>query len=108
MPEDAGQGEMDLEGECYRALSAVEDPEMGVDVVSLGLVYSLLVDGGTVKAEMTMTSPGCPIADQILFQVNNALLKVPGVERAEVKLVWSPPWTPEMMSLEAKMILGMA
>jgi metal-sulfur cluster biosynthetic enzyme len=98
----------DLEKACYEALGTVVDPELGVDVVSLGLVYHLVVEGGQAVVEMTMTSPGCPVADQLLFQAQNEVLKVPGVERAKVNLVWSPPWTPEMMSLEAKMMLGFA
>ena len=93
---------------CYEALSRVVDPELGVDVVNLGLIYSLKLEGGCATVEMTMTSPGCPIADQILFQANNELLKVPGLERADIQLVWSPAWTPDMMSLEAKMSLGYA
>lgn len=97
-----------LEQACYKALEAVVDPELGLDVVSLGLVYRLEVKEGEVQLDMTMTSPGCPVADQLLLEANNALLKVPGVEKARVNLVWSPPWSPEMMSLEAKMALGFA
>lgn len=97
-----------LERACYKALEAVVDPELGLDVVSLGLVYRLEVREGEVQLDMTMTSPGCPVADQLLLEANNALLKVPGVEKARVNLVWSPPWSPEMMSLEAKMALGFA
>jgi metal-sulfur cluster biosynthetic enzyme len=98
----------DLEKACYEALGTVVDPELGVDVVSLGLVYHLVLEEGQATIEMTMTSPGCPVADQLLFQAQNEVLKVPGVQRAKVNLVWSPPWTPEMMSLEAKMMLGFA
>ena len=93
---------------CYEALSKVVDPELGLDVVCLGLVYSVSLEGGCVNVEMTMTSPGCPLSDQILFEANNELLKVPGVEKVQITLVWTPPWTPEMMSLEAKMSLGYA
>ena len=98
----------DLERACYDALGMVVDPELGVDVVSLGLIYHLVVVDGQANVDMTMTSPGCPVADQLLLQSQNELLKVPGVERAKVNLIWSPPWTPEMMSLEAKMMLGFA
>ena len=98
----------DLERACYDALGTVVDPELGVDVVSLGLIYHLVVVDGQANVDMTMTSPGCPVADQLLLQSQNELLKVPGVERAKVNLIWSPPWTPEMMSLEAKMMLGFA
>jgi metal-sulfur cluster biosynthetic enzyme len=93
---------------CYEALEQVVDPELGLDVVSLGLIYRISVRDGEVEMDMTMTSPGCPVAEQLLLEANNALLKVPGVERARVNLVWSPAWTPEMMSLEAKMALGFA
>lgn len=97
-----------LEEACYEALGKVVDPELGLDIVSLGLIYKVGVDAGQVEVELTMTSPGCPVADQLLFQAQNELLKVPGVERAKLNLVWSPPWSPEMMSLEAKMSLGFA
>ena len=98
----------DLEKMCYEALGGVVDPELGLDVVALGLIYRLAVEDGQADVDMTMTSPGCPVADQLLLQAQNELLKVPGVERARVHLVWSPPWTPEMMSIEAKMMLGFA
>jgi metal-sulfur cluster biosynthetic enzyme len=105
---DPTEAPQDLEKICYEALGRVVDPELGVDVVSLGLVYKLSVTDGQADVDMTMTSPGCPVADQLLFQAQNELLKGPGVERARLHLVWSPPWTPEMMSLEAKMMLGFA
>ncbi len=98
----------DLDKVCYEALEKVVDPELGLDVVALGLIYRLSVEAGQAEVDMTMTSPGCPVAEQLLLQAQNELLKVPGVERALVHLVWSPPWTPEMMSLEAKMTLGFA
>ncbi len=97
-----------LEASCYEALGRVVDPELGLDAVSLGLIYRLSAEGASVEVDMTMTSVGCPVAEQLLMQAQNELLKVPGVERATVNLVWSPPWTPEMMSLEAKMALGFA
>jgi len=94
--------------QCYEALGRVIDPELGLDAVSLGLIYRVDVQGSEVLVDMTMTSPGCPVAEQLLFEANNEILKVPGVERASVNLVWDPPWTPERMSLEAKMTLGFA
>ena len=104
-PQDVAEG---IEKECWTALENVVDPELGLDVVSLGLIYKLEVQGGVVAIDMTMTSPGCPVAEQLLMQSNNEVLKVPGVEKARVNLVWAPPWTPDMMSLEAKMALGFA
>jgi metal-sulfur cluster biosynthetic enzyme len=97
-----------LESLCYEALGNVVDPELGLDAVSLGLIYKLTVENGEAVCDMTMTSVGCPVAEQLLMMAQNELLKVPGIEKARVNLVWSPPWTPEMMSLEAKMALGFA
>ncbi len=94
--------------QCLEALGKVIDPELGLDAVSLGLIYKVEVRDGEVVVDMTMTSPGCPLADQMIFQANNELLKVQGVERANVNLVWDPPWTPERMTEEAKMTLGFA
>jgi metal-sulfur cluster biosynthetic enzyme len=107
MSEEA-KGNGDLEAACYQALERVVDPELGVDAVSLGLIYRVSVENGSASVDMTMTSVGCPVAEQLLLEAQNEVLKVPGIERAKVNLVWSPPWTPEMMSLEAKMTLGFA
>ncbi len=98
----------DLEKACYEALGNVVDPELGLDAVSLGLIYNVAAKGSEVDVDMTMTSVGCPVAEQLLMEAQNEILKVPGVEKARIHLVWSPPWSPEMMSLEAKMSLGFA
>ncbi len=95
-----------LENACLEALGKVVDPELGLDIVSLGLVYKVKSKEGVVEVDLTMTSPGCPLADEMVLEANNELLRVPGVNRADVNLVWSPPWGPEKMSDEAKMILG--
>ena len=94
--------------QCYEALARVIDPELGLDIVSLGLVYRVEVQGAQVLVDMTMTSPGCPVAEQLIFEANNEVLKIPGVEKAHVNLVWDPLWNPERMSPEAKMALGFA
>ena len=106
--ETSEHGATDLEKACWEALGNVVDPELGLDAVSLGLIYRLQVEESKVEVDMTMTSVGCPVAEQLLLQANNEILKVAGVRDARVNLVWSPPWTPEMMSLEAKMALGFA
>ncbi len=103
-----GAGDKELETACYEALERVVDPELGMDVVSLGLIYRLEVKDGVVDVDMTMTSVGCPVAEQLLMEANNQVLKVPGIQSGRVNLVWAPPWSPEMMSLEAKMALGFA
>ncbi len=94
--------------ECYQALARVIDPELGIDIVELGLVYTLEIQDSTVSVEMTMTSPGCPLAEEILFEANNELLKISGVEKADIHLVWSPPWGPEKMTEDAQIALGLA
>ena len=95
------------EKECREALSKVVDPELQLDIVSLGLIYKLEIKGLEVELDMTMTSPGCPLAAEIIISARNELLKVKGIEKADIHLVWSPPWTPEMMTDDAKAVLGM-
>ncbi len=88
------------------ALTTVQDPEIGMNIIELGLVYDIGLDAeDNVSVEMTLTSPGCPLGDVITQQVDAALLGI-GARSASVEIVWSPPWTPEMMSEEAKQRLG--
>ena len=90
------------------ALKTVRDPEIPVDLVELGLIYELIVKkGGIVYVEMTLTTPSCPVAASMPGEVETAVRAVPGVEDVRVKLVWTPTWTPERMSEEAKLELGM-
>ena len=89
------------------ALRQVIDPELHMDVVSLGLVYSIEVSyDNVVTVKMTMTVPGCPLQNQILYSAEQAILGIKGVKDAVVQLVWEPPWNPSMMTDEAKKILG--
>lgn len=88
------------------ALRAVIDPELGLDVVNLGMVYRIAIVGGDVSVEMTLTTPGCPLHDSIRAEVEHVLLRVPGVVTVMVDLVWDPPWTPDAMSAEARRSLG--
>ncbi len=90
----------------WEALKMVYDPELQIDIVNLGLVYRLEADGTTVNLDMTMTSIGCPLTEQIAFNAQNELLKVKGVEKVNLNIVWSPPWSPDKMSEEAKAMLG--
>ena len=90
------------------ALKTVQDPEIPVDLVELGLIYELIVKkGGIVYVEMTLTTPACPVAANMPSEVEAAIRAVPGVSDVRVKLVWSPPWTPDLMSEEARLELGM-
>ncbi len=90
------------------SLHAVIDPELGIDIVNLGMVYEVAVTGGAVVIELTLTTPGCPLHASITADIRNVLLKVPGVGSVSVNLVWTPPWTPDAMSDQAKRMLGFA
>ncbi|MBX4340916.1 metal-sulfur cluster assembly factor, partial [Mycobacterium tuberculosis] len=83
------------------------DPELGVDIVNLGLVYDVDLDeNGTALVTMTLTSMGCPLAGTIIDQVKAALRDIPEIKETEVNIVWNPPWTKDRMSRIAKIALG--
>jgi metal-sulfur cluster biosynthetic enzyme len=88
------------------ALKDVIDPELMINVVDLGLVYNVQQEGEKVLVEMTLTSPACPAGPQIVEQAKLALEKIEGVKSVEVKLVLSPPWSPDRMTDEARDHLG--
>lgn len=89
------------------ALKQVKDPELGVNLVVLGLVYDIEVDGNDVKTTISLTSPMCPVADQIVEDATTAVRGVEGVENAEVQLTFDPPWTPERISPLIRSSLGL-
>ncbi len=88
------------------ALKTVKDPELNVNIVDLGLVYTIQTREEQVDVEMTLTSPACPAGPEILRNAVGAIEKLEGVSKANVKLVMSPPWTPDRMSDEARDELG--
>jgi metal-sulfur cluster biosynthetic enzyme len=92
--------------EVEEALTNVIDPELGLDFVELGLVYDIEVEDGEVFITFTLTSPGCPIGPQVTEQMEEFVSELDGVSRVYPKMVFTPPWTPEMMSEEAKFALG--
>jgi metal-sulfur cluster biosynthetic enzyme len=92
--------------EVMEALHEVEDPELGMDIVELGLLYDVEIDDSKVKVIHSLTSMGCPAGPMIQEGIYDAVQAVPGVEAVEVELTWEPPWTPELMSDDAKFILG--
>jgi FeS assembly SUF system protein len=105
---DPGEPDAELMARVLDALKTVQDPEIPVNLVDLGLIYELIVNrDGTVYVEMTLTTPACPVAAALPGQVKEAIGAVPGVNDARVKLVWSPPWSRERMSEEAKLELGL-
>ena len=95
-----------LETKIINELKTVYDPEMPVNVYDLGLIYNLKEKDGVLEVEMTLTAPGCPIADQILDEVTLKLQSVPGIRQVNINLVFEPEWNQDMMSEEAKMELG--
>jgi metal-sulfur cluster biosynthetic enzyme len=97
---------MPTKDEVIEALHQVEDPELGMDIVELGLLYDVEVDGPKVKVLHRLTSMGCPAGPMIQEDIHSVAAAVPGVEDVEIELTWDPPWTPERMSDDAKFILG--
>jgi metal-sulfur cluster biosynthetic enzyme len=92
--------------EVRDALSNVIDPELGLDFVELGLIYEIEVEDGEVYVTFTLTSPGCPIGPQVTEQIEEFVGELDDVSRVYPKMVFTPPWTPEMMSEDAKFALG--
>lgn len=96
---------VDLE-QVREKLMEVNDPEIGVDIVDLGLVYNIEeIEEGIIEIRMTMTTPGCPAHDMISIGAQLAAEQVDGVREARVEVVWDPPWSPEMMNDIARLIL---
>lgn len=90
------------------ALKQIYDPELPVNIYDLGLIYSVDVDdAGVVEARMTLTTPGCPVAQTFPGSVENAIREVEGVTAAQVELVWDPPWCADNLSMEVKLQLGL-
>ena len=95
------------ERDVRNALKTVKDPELNLDLVVLGLVYDIdVAEDDAVHVVISLTSPGCPVADQILEDVRTATLGVEGVEKVEVELTFNPPWTPERISPLIRSSLG--
>ena len=92
--------------EVIEVLRDCYDPEIPVNVVDLGLVYSVDNEGEKVNVRMTLTAPGCPSSGEMGEEIKWKLLELPGVKDAQVEFVWDPPWSPEKMSEEARLMLG--
>jgi len=97
---------MPTKDDVIEALRAVEDPELGMDIVDLGLLYDVEIAGPKVKVTHTLTSMGCPVGPMIQEDIHNVAASLEGVEDVEVELTFEPPWSPEKMSDDAKFILG--
>ncbi len=108
VPRPEGDDDPELLEPVLAALKTVEDPEIPVNLVDLGLIYELTVKkGGIVYVEMTLTTPACPVAQSMPGEVEKAIAAVPGVDEVRVNLVWTPPWDRDRMSEEAKLELGL-
>ena len=92
--------------EIVKALKECYDPEIPVNVWDLGLIYDVNVDGDKVHVKMTLTAPGCPMHSFISKDVQQKLQSISGVKEATVEVVWDPPWSPDKMSPDAKVQLG--
>src|SRR6266480_6751763 len=92
--------------DVMEALENVIDPELGLDFVSLGLVYDVEIEGPEVFVTFTLTTPACPIGPQVSEQMRAFVGELPGVEKVHPKMIFEPPWSPEMMSEDAKFALG--
>jgi len=96
-----------LERKVRSALKKVLDPELNANVVDLGLIYDVREDFGEIEIEMTLTSPGCPLAGVIDQRIREVVEPIRGVKKVVVEIVWDPPWSTEMMSDEIKAELGL-
>ena len=92
--------------EIREALRKVKDPELGFNIVDLGLVYTIDVVGGDVVVQMTLTSPGCPVGGQLVAEADATVRDVQGVQNVSVELVWEPYWTPERVDPKLRAYLG--
>ncbi len=105
---EGSNGDLDgLRDRVMDALRQVNDPELGINIVDLGLVYEVDIQGDTVHIEYTLTTMGCPIGPLIESQIKQLLEPIEGVDNVDAEMVLSPPWTPDKMSEEAKAALGM-
>ncbi len=94
------------EDQVKLALRRVKDPDLNLNILDLGLVYGIEVDGAKVKVDMTLTSPGCPSGPEIMSNAEQEIKTLPGVESVEMNLVWMPFWTPEKMEPRVRAYLG--
>jgi FeS assembly SUF system protein len=96
-----------MKEKIIESLKGVYDPEIGLDIVNLGLIYDINIsEEGEVNIKMTLTTPGCPLAGSVEEAVRTVVSAIDEVKDVNVELVWDPPWNPSMMSEEAKQILG--
>lgn len=96
-----------LAANVIEALREIYDPEIPVNIYDMGLIYKVQIEQGKAEIDMTLTTPGCPVAQSFPGMVESTIRKVPGIKEAKVELVWDPPWTQENLSEEARLQLGL-
>ena len=97
----------ELKEQVVGVLKTVRDPEIPVDIHSMGLIYGIELDGGEVRIEMTLTTPNCPVAESLPNEVKEKVAALDGVDTVQVDLVWDPPWTVEKLSEAARLEMGL-
>lgn len=97
---------MSVEEQIREALKKVLDPELGIDIVSLGLIYDIRFEDGEAEIDLTLTSPGCPLAPVIDSEVKKTVAEIKEVKSLRVELIWDPPWSKELISEEVRAELG--
>ena len=102
MSVDAGERTASLEARVWSALREIDDPEMPVNLVDLGLIYGLELDAGTVRVRLTFTAMGCPAGDMIVGDIRERLLREPGVRDVVIDVVWNPPWSSTRLTPEGR------
>ena len=108
MKQDIEKIPQDIREEIIESLKTIYDPEIPVNIFDLGLIYDIQVDGqGRSSLEMTLTSPMCPVAESLPLEVEKELRKIKGVTDVNIQVVWDPPWSPDLMSEEAKLELNL-
>ena len=106
-PAPASNGAVATNDEMRDAMKEIFDPEIPINIVDLGLIYKLEEKEGSVNVEMTLTSPHCPVGDQLKARVNEVLAKQKGVKAVNVNIIFVPPWTKEMLTFEGKLQASM-
>jgi len=106
-PQDAGANEPTVSSDQVKlALRKVKDPDLNLNIVDLGLVYAIAVEGSRVNIDMSLTSPGCPSGPEIMTDAEQQIRALPGVGDVVMNLVWTPPWTPERIEPRVRAYLG--
>ena len=98
---------MTLKEKVIEEIRKIYDPELPVNIYELGLIYDVQVENNNAKIKMTLTTPNCPVAESLPKNVKDNVLKIEGISDVELKLVWNPPWTKDMMSEAAKLELNL-